>query len=203
MADLIAWLKTTPRPFGSASSEQAGEALKKFLGGGVNGIGKLVSAFDQLPYPSWMGSLPMPYCRQTDGQSRLIWQTTPVPSDLKADSSYTFRLPAGMGFVSQPSGKFALRLNGQPVLEFNVALADQSWQSADGKVRMRYTVMEDGTEDSNGVLLLEVAGSLLIPGQPARFEVVGSAASSQRWFGIYLLPAAQASATPAVNNPQP
>ena len=59
---------------------------------------------------------------------------------------------------------------------------------------MSYIVMENNAEDSNGVLLLEVAGSLLQPGQPAAFEVIGSAANSQRWFRVYLVspPSAQA-----------
>jgi hypothetical protein len=92
-----------------------------------------------------------------------------------------------MGFASQPSGKFELRINEKPAVEFNVALTDQAWQSADGKIKMSYTVMENNAEDSNGVLLIEVAGSLLTPGKPADFEVIGSPANSQRWFGIYLI----------------
>ena len=99
-----------------------------------------------------------------------------------------------MGHLGQPAGKFTLRLNGKAVLDFGVSLNDQTWQSADGKVRMSYTVMENNAEDSNGVVLLEVVGGLLEPGQPATLEVIGSAANSQRWFGVYLVspPAAQA-----------
>jgi putative heme-binding domain-containing protein len=189
LADLIAYLKTSPRGFGSAGAERAEAATKAFVAAGTNGLAKLLSAFDQLPYGSWLGSLPMPYCRQTDGHSRLAWQTVPVPMDLKADSVFPFRLPAAMGFFSQPAGKFELVLNGQRALDFNVSLHDQAWQSADGKVRMSYTVMENNNEDSNGVLLIEVAATLLEPGKPLTFEVVGSAAKSQRWFGVYLLPA--------------
>jgi hypothetical protein len=117
-----------------------------------------------------------------------------VPADLKPDANYQFRLAAGMGFASQRSGKFELRLNEKPVLEFNVTLTDQSWQSADGKVKMSYTVMENNAEDGNGVLLIEVAGSLLTAGKPAHFEVIGSPSNSQRWFGIYLLTPAMAQA---------
>jgi hypothetical protein len=132
----------------------------------------------------------MAYCRQDGGMNRLIWKTAPVPKQLPADATCTFRLPAAMGFVSQPSGKFTLRLNSQPALEFNVALSDQSWQNTDGRVCMTYTVMENNAEDSNGVLLIEAHASLLKPGEPVQFEVIGSGAHSQRWFGIYLLPQA-------------
>ena len=188
LADLIAFIRTSPRAFGSANAEQAEAARKAFVAVGTNGLAKIISAFDQLPYPSWLGTLPMPYCRQTDGHSRLTWQTAPVPADLKPDSTVQFRLPAAMGFVSQPAGHFVLQLAGKPLLEFNVSLQDQTWQAADGKTRMTYTVMEKNDEDSNGVLLIELPMSLLEAGKPATLEVVGSAAESQRWFGVYLLP---------------
>jgi len=55
--------------------------------------------------------------------------------------------------------------------------------------------MENNSEDSNGVLLIEVAKSLLTPGKPATFEVIGSATNSQRWFGVYLVTSAMAQAT--------
>jgi putative heme-binding domain-containing protein len=196
LANLIAYLKTSPRPFGTASAEQAEQEKKNFLGNGCNGLGKIVSAADRLPYPSWLGPLPMPYCRQTQEQSRLTWQTMPVPVSLTSNATYQFRLAVGMGFVSQPSGKFELRLNDKPMLEFNVAITDQSWQSADGRVKMNYTVMENNSEDSDGVLLIEVTGSLLTPGKPATFEVIGSSSNSQRWFGIYLVTPAMAKAAP-------
>lgn len=45
--------------------------------------------------------------------------------------------------------------------------------------------LEDNSQESNGILTISVTGSLLDPGKPATFEVIGSAAASQRWFGIY------------------
>ena len=80
----------------------------------------------------------MSHCRQTEGQTRLAWETEPVPGDLKGGAAYEFRLPVAMGYASNPPGTFTLRLNGKAVLEFNVSLHDQSWQSADGKVRMEF-----------------------------------------------------------------
>ena len=78
-----------------------------------------------------------------------------------------------------------LKMNGRPALEINVTLNDSSWQSADGKVRASYRVMEANAEDSNGVLTIAVANELVETNKPATFEVIGSAANSQRWFGIY------------------
>ena len=110
-----------------------------------------------------------------------------APTEAK-DLPVAFRLPAAMGFVSQPSGKFSLRINDQPMFDFNVSLNDASWRSTDGRVRMNYTVMEVNGEDSCGVLEFEFAPGLVKKGEAARFEVTGSGAGSQRWFGIYLLP---------------
>ena len=67
----------------------------------------------------------------------------------------------------------------------DVSLHDQTWQSADSKMQMSYTVVENNAEDSNGILLIEVTGALLEAGQPVAFEVIGSGANSQRWFGVY------------------
>jgi putative membrane-bound dehydrogenase-like protein len=187
VADLIAWVKgASPGVFGAASAEQAAKARAAFLKAGMNGLAKVVTSVETLPYPSWLGHLPMPYCRQNAGQNRLVWKTAPVPG--KPGSTHTFRLPAAMGFVSQPSGKFTLKLNDSSLLDFNATLSDRVWESTDGRTRMSYSVMEANSEDSNGALSIEVPSALLKPNEPAEFEVVGSASNSQRWFGVYLLP---------------
>jgi len=185
MADLIAWLKSGgPASFGSATDTATARA--DFLKMGANGCAEVVAAVETLPYPSWLGRLPMPYCRQTAGQDRLVWRSAVLPA--KLDATHIFRLPVGMGFASQPRGKFTLKVNGSMLLEFDVSLADQSWQGADGRARMRYSVKEANTEDSNGVLEIEVPSAFFKAGRRAEFEVIGSASGSQRWFGIYQLP---------------
>ena len=79
------------------------------------------------------------------------------------------------------------RINDQAAFDFNVSLNDSSWQSTDGRVRMNYTVMEVNDEDSCGSLEIEVAPALVKKAEATRFEVVGSGAGSQRWFGLYVL----------------
>jgi hypothetical protein len=90
-------------------------------------------------------------------------------------------------------------LNGKHVLNFDVALVDSSWQGADG-VSMSYTVMETSSEDSDGILVINVPAAMLQAAKPANFEVIGSNADSQRWFGIYI--AAEKKLT-AAGLPQP
>lgn len=186
-ADLIAYLKARPAAFGSATPEQATEARKKFLAGGLNGFAKLNSAFEQIDYPSWMGNQTMAFCRQSDGKGKVSWTSAPAPKEVRADEFYSFRLPAGMGFLSSAAGKFTLNANGKPVLDFNVSLSDATWRSKDGRASMRYQVMENNSEDSNGVLTISLRGEWLKSDEPVTFEVTGSAANSLRWFGIYLL----------------
>jgi putative heme-binding domain-containing protein len=203
VADLVAWIKkSAPAPFGGASAERMTRARGEFMKQGGTSPTKILAAGGQLPYPGWLGRLPMAFCRQDEGMNRLAWEMTSArpltrPSDTLSPSGgegrgegqfVKFRLPAAMGFLSQPSGRFTMRLNDRRLLDFNVALADASWQSDDGQVRMNYTVMEASDEDSCGVLEIAVAADLAKPGDGARFEVVGSGARSQRWFGVYLLP---------------
>lgn len=189
LADLIAYVQRAPAPFGSATDEQATKARAALKQAGLNGFARLLAEADQLAYPSWLGTLPMHYCRETDGQGKVRWETAPVPASISATNGYRFRLPAAMGFASQPPGHFALTLNQRAALEFDVTLADHTWESSDGQVRLTYTVVETNAEDSNGVLELEAKGSWLEAGKPALVEVAGSQANSQRWFGIYSLPA--------------
>ena len=92
-----------------------------------------------------------------------------------------------MGHRGSPAGKFSLWLNGKPVLDFGVALHDQSWQSTDGNVRMSYLVMEDNVRESNGILTIAVSASLLEPGKPAHFDVACPSLKNWSWFGVYLV----------------
>ena len=94
-----------------------------------------------------------------------------------------------MGFRSQPAGTFELRVNGKPGVEFDVALSDKAWESRDGSVRVRYTIMQRNDEDSNGLLEIELHPSRVSMGEPVLFEVRASASASQRWFGVYSITA--------------
>lgn len=180
-ADLIAWIKSTPAAFGSAGAEQAAEARRQFASLRPVKVTARESPYDALPYPSWLGTLPLHYCRQTDGRSRL---TVRFEAPATSEGTAVLRFAAAMGYASQPAGRFTLSLNGTELLDFNVTLDDATWHSTDGRAVLRYLVRENGGQDSNGVLELEVAPGLLKPASNA-LEVTGSANDSQRWFGIY------------------
>ncbi len=187
-ADLISFIQNAPDggPNPAASNkERIGKS--SLYAGATNGLTKVLSASEKLDYPSWIGVLPLAHCRQTDGKSKVVWQTDVMPEAIKLDQIYKFRLPAAMGFASAPSGNFQLKANGKVLLQFDVVLQDTSWKSADGKASMRYQPMDVGAEDGSGVLTIELNGELVPPGKPVTFEVIGSATGSQRWFGVYLI----------------
>ncbi|MEO7297638.1 MAG: neutral/alkaline non-lysosomal ceramidase N-terminal domain-containing protein [Verrucomicrobiota bacterium] len=187
-ADLIAYLKVRPAQFGSATVEQAAASVKKFLPGGVTGFARLISSIETINYPSWLGEQPLAFCRQSDGKGKVEWLTKTAPEKITMNEFYSFQLPIGLGYLSAPSGKFTLCFQEKSILDFDVTLSDASWHSNDGRILMRYEVMENNAEDSNGILTISVQGDLLKAGEPLNFQVVGSSANSQRWFGIYLLP---------------
>ena len=190
-ADLIAYVKSQPSKFGSASPEKAAESRKNFMADGLNGLSRVVSAAEKLDYPSWLGTLPLSHCRQTDGTSKVVWQSEPL-KEVKPKTFYTFRLPVGVGFLSGPAGKFYLKVNGKSAVAFDVTTTDAVWEHPAREVTVRYSVMENNEEDSNGVLTISVTSIWLEAGKPVTFEVTGSASNSQRWFGVYELPAQHA-----------
>ncbi len=151
-----------------------------------NGFERLEAAAERrASYDSWMGPGRLYLARQTNGKSVVSWTTEAVPSDLSGMGHYRFRFAAGMGFASQKKGNFSLRLNGQHVLRFDVALRTTTWKSLDGACQLRYEVRAADQEDSSGVMELTVPASRLTTGRPATLEVRGTFSGSPRWFGIY------------------
>jgi hypothetical protein len=185
LADLVGWIKASPAPFGLASGSEIELARKRLVESKPSGFNQPESSNEALRYPGWLGQLSLFYCRETAGQSRLAWRSL-VPE--AADQRIRFRWPVAMGLVSQPPGKFTLRMNGQAIVDWDVSLEDQVTTGLGGQVVLRYSVLENNAEDSGGLLELEVDSRLLKPGTVTQFEVLGSASNSQRWFGIYHLP---------------
>ncbi len=189
MADLLEYLRAEPEPFGTPPPEKASAALERYFASGSPGVAAVLGGAELLPYPSWLGRFPMHFCRQTDGRSVISWRTPKVRADDLVNGAFRFRLASAMGFRSQPAGTFELRVNGKPGVEFDVALSDKAWESRDGSVRVRYTIMQRNDEDSNGLLEIELHPSRVSMGEPVLFEVRASASASQRWFGVYSITA--------------
>ena len=186
MADLIAYLKSgAPGSFGGAPPPEAEAARRVFLQQpGFTGWAGL-RATEVIDYRCWMGTWPLHHCRQSDGKGRVEWQTAVPGAALAAGEWVEFTLPVAMGHRSQPKGSFTLRLNGRDAFQFDVALGDAFWEGVSPAIRAYYRVKERNTEDSNGILVLQVARDQVRPGEVLRWEVRGSATGSLRWFGLY------------------
>lgn len=181
MADLHAWITRAIPDFGSATPPAQADALRRWSESNPTAADNLRSVNPALAYPSWIGTHALHFCRQNIGQDRLSWEARFQPGTTPA----RFIWPAAMGFFSQPAGGFTLQIGGQPVLQFDVALEDAEWTSADRAVVLRYHVEERNAEDSNGRLECRVDPRLLPDDGRLHFSIQAANASSQRWFGLY------------------
>jgi hypothetical protein len=129
----------------------------------------------------------MAIARQTDGTSSVSWRTQPLPANADPAKARTFTWVAGLGYASEPPGKFTLYLGNQLLLELDTTLKSAFWRSADGKVTLKYTVKSANEQDSSGLMELTLPPDHLRPSEAAELRVVGSLAHSRRWFGLYEL----------------
>ena len=178
MADLAAWVREAPRPFGMASPDQARANRDRWTKQAPSGTGDFRCVEPVLPYASWLGQLPLRVCRQDTGTNRLEWVSRPAPG------STVHRWPVAMGLQSQPKGHFVLRIEDVGEVEFDVAMDDAQWPlDPPGAGRLRYRVEERNNEDSNGVMELELPNTAAT--RPLRISVTGTPTGSLRWFGVY------------------
>jgi hypothetical protein len=162
-------------------------ACTKSLNAGslLDGWSQTVHAAERWNYAFFQGSAPMAIARQTDGASKVVWQARSVSRNLDAAKPCIFTWVAGLGFLTEPSGKFTLFLGEEPLLDFDVSHKDALWRSADGKTALKYTVKSANDQDSSGLMELSLPASRLKPGEAVELRVVGSATKSRRWFGLY------------------
>ena len=182
LADLIAYLRLgSPATFG-ASRNAKESARAQFLQWAHTAISNL-SATETLNYPSPFGMSPLYHCRQTDGKSRVEWDAAANES---TDGYTRFVFPIATGFLSQPAGGFTVYINQKHAFDFDVTLHDDVLAN-DGKIRATYFVKEANSEDSSGILVVELDSQEFPAGPATHFSVAGRSANSQRWFGIYSL----------------
>jgi hypothetical protein len=175
------------QPQGSFDPHDPGPTWKELMAlwDTLNGWSKTLSSAEDREYGSFLGPYLMRIARQTDGTSTVAWKTRPAPQDLDPAKPCTFTWVAGLGYISEPAGHCTMFLGAQPLLEFDVTQKNTAWRSADGDAALNYIVKSVEGVDSSGLMQLSVPGSRLTPGQPAELRIVGSAAHSQRWFGLY------------------
>ena len=153
----------------------------------LNGWSQTIRASEAGDYAYFQGEARMAIARQTDGASEVAWRTKPLSASLDPAKPCTLTWVAGLGYASEPAGKFTLFLGDRPLLDLDVTRTNALWRSADGQTTLKYTAKSANDQDSSGLLELSVPASMLQPGEPAELRVTGSPAHSRRWFGLYEL----------------
>ncbi|MBE7558309.1 hypothetical protein HS125_04945 [bacterium] len=134
-------------------------------------------------YDSFLGLGRLCFVRAGDGRQRLRWETDPIPED--AADGVSLRMVAGMGYASQPAATFTLALDGAPLLDFGVTLADATWYNHDRSAALFYDVKQNDREDSSGFLILNLTSTYLTPGKALQLEIRPAGVGSRQWFGLY------------------
>jgi len=149
----------------------------------LNGWGKTIRAGDMSDSPGDVmeGYSRMVISRARAGQTELVWETLPAPSDVRARPTYEFDFAGGMGYPQQPQAAFTLLLNGKQVIDIpEIVWKDYEWKG--GGCTLRYK--RDAATDELGAFTLTVPSSLLAPGKPATLGVTAEDKGSRRWFAV-------------------
>jgi len=195
------WLLKQLTEYAAACPQPKAELPVSFLRDKVTSLalpeGPFVSGFarlltqggEQADYPSYREAQALLHvCRQWEAGCSLEWETALVPTNW-TNSEVTFVFAGGLGWVSQPKGEgFALFLNDQPLLLFDVGREGQTWSGEGGKVKLQFIPRKTLPEDALGVFYLTVPADQIKPGQPCRLTVRSNAKGSRRWFGLNAYP---------------
>ncbi len=148
-----------------------------------NGWGRTLRAGEESEKPGDLfgGYSRMVIARARTGQTELVWETQPVPRDVRTRPTYEFAFAGGMGYPQQPQAAFAFSLNGKKIIDISeLVWNDCEWKG--GGCALRY-VREKSTAEL-GHFTLTVPSSLLEPGKPATLGVTAEARGSLRWFAV-------------------
>lgn len=184
VADVIAWSRSGPLALGSVTAEQIAAARAELAAAPLNGFARLLERYDDFAQPSWLGVVPMRYCRQLDGAGVVRWRTGPAEAVPGDPTRVRLRFAGAVGYLSQPAGDFALTLEERELLRFDVVVGDARWRSDDGAVELDFECRAANREDATGLFTLTLPASTLAPGAATTLTVTGAPASSHRWFGL-------------------
>jgi hypothetical protein len=166
------------------------KALALPEGSFVSGFARLLTqGGEQADYASCReAQAPLYVCQQLEAGRSLEWETAIVPPDWTG-SEVTFVFAGGLGWVSQPKSEgFALLLNGQQLLKFDVAQQGQNWSGESGKAKLQFVPRKSLPEDALGLFYLTVPTDRIRRGEPCRIMVRSNAKDSRRWFGLNSYP---------------
>lgn len=122
--------------------------------------------------------------RAMKGMNELVWETRPLPADVRSKPECSVSWEGGMGYFAQPPGSFELYVGDEKVLDvFSISPTNATWRAADGAVTLVYE--RDPSTDEYGRMTLTLPSARATPGRPLRLKVIGTESNSRRWFGVF------------------
>ena len=119
--------------------------------------------------------------RATDGKAELVWETQPVPQDVRKHTTFDFTFAGGMGYPLQPKAAFKFLINGKKIIDIpELVWKDHEWKG-DGCI-LRYK--RDASTAELGYFTLTVPSAMLEPGKPATLGATADDRRSLRWFAV-------------------
>jgi hypothetical protein len=124
-----------------------------------------------------------PYIRQLKQGDTIRWETSPGSDAPGPQGAFVFL--GGVGWESEPETEgFALLVNDEEGLRFDVTRQPGQWHSGDGSVRLLYVPTWTSEADSSGFFYVVVDRSRLRPGGPCALGVRSLGNGSKRWFAL-------------------
>lgn len=124
------------------------------------------------------------FIRQLKIGTELEWLT--LPAKKTAGSNLVYYFSGGVGWETETkTDGFALVLNGEEKLRFDVTRQLTQWVSEDGTVELTYLPTWTSTVDSGGFFFLELTGGIPVDSKGAvPFAVRSLGKGSKRWFAL-------------------
>ena len=136
------------------------------------------------PYPDATAAL---LVRATDGTASIEWESEPVPQDFGRPFA-TFVWMAGLA-TQKGAHQFFLSVDGRPLVTFRTGKdsSEKEWTIAgNGGASLRFTAtLVDQFQELFGFMFLKIPRSMIVPGKPLRFKVVGENGGSRDWFMVF------------------
>ena len=124
------------------------------------------------------------FIRQTQKGNELHWQSAPLPA---GDEPVTLCFLGGLGWESEPATDgFALLINGEEKLRFDVTRQATRWPTPDSKIELLYLPTWKSDVDSAGFFFVTLPASAQSTPQPIQMTIRSLAGGSKRWFAVDL-----------------
>ena len=124
------------------------------------------------------------FIRQQKTGTELAWLTPPTPKI--AGSTLVYCFSGGVGWETEPkTDGFALLLNGEEKLRFDVTRQLTRWASEDGTVELTYLPTWTSSVDSGGFFFVALTGRIPVDRNGVvPFAVRSLGQGSKRWFAL-------------------